>query len=129
MSTATAAEFALPADIPERSVGWRSRLLGPGLVLPAVIATIAFSLIPLGFLVLMSLTHKDEYIHGVREYNLDNYDLVFDRYRLNVVTTLRLGFLSSLLTLIVGYPFAYILVRKVRYRELVRTLMVFPLFG
>jgi ABC-type spermidine/putrescine transport system permease subunit I len=31
--------------------------------------------------------------------------------------------------LIFGYPFAYILIRKVRYRELVRTLMVFPLFG
>ena len=38
-------------------------------------------------------------------------------------------FVSSVVTLIFGYPFAYILIRKVKYRELVRTLMVFPLFG
>jgi putative spermidine/putrescine transport system permease protein len=128
MSTVTA-EVVLPADVPARSGGWRSRLIGPGLVLPAVIVTIAFSLIPLGYLVLISLTHKSDYFFGIREYKWDNYELVFNRYRLNLTTTLRLGFLSSLLTLVVGYPFAYILVRKVRYRELVRTLMVFPLFG
>jgi len=85
-----AAEIAIPTDIPERSVGWRSRWLGPGLVLPAVIITIAFSLIPLGYLLLISLTNKSDYMFGLREYSLDNYDLVFDRYRLNVVTTLRL---------------------------------------
>jgi ABC-type spermidine/putrescine transport system permease subunit I len=28
-----------------------------------------------------------------------------------------------------GFPFAYILVRKVRYREIVRAFMVFPMFG
>jgi ABC-type spermidine/putrescine transport system permease subunit I len=33
------------------------------------------------------------------------------------------------LNLIWGYPFAYILIRKVRYREVVRTFMAFPLFG
>jgi len=128
MSTVSA-EFVLPADVPSRSGGWRARLLGPGLVLPAVIVTAALSLIPLGYLILISLTHKSDYMFGIREYSLENYELVFNRYRLNVVTTLRLGLLSSLFTLIVGYPFAYILVRKVRYRELVRTLMVFPLFG
>lgn len=52
-----------------------------------------------------------------------------DRYLPNLETTMRLALLSSLIDLIFGYPFAYILIRKVRYRELVRTLMVFPLFG
>jgi ABC-type spermidine/putrescine transport system permease subunit I len=31
--------------------------------------------------------------------------------------------------LIFGYPFAYILVRKVRYRNVARAFMVFPMFG
>ncbi len=31
--------------------------------------------------------------------------------------------------LVFGFPFAYILVRRVRYRDLVRALMVFPMFG
>src|SRR4051812_16905995 len=42
---------------------------------------------------------------------------------------MRLALLSSLVDLVFGYPFAYILIRKVKYRELVRTLMTFPLFG
>jgi ABC-type spermidine/putrescine transport system permease subunit I len=108
---------------------WRERLSGPGLVLPAAAVTVLFSLIPLGYLVLVSMTHKSDFFFGHRNYNLDNYRLVFDRYRPNVLTTIRLGTLSSVLNLIFGYPFAYILIRKVRYRELVRTLMVFPLFG
>ena len=31
--------------------------------------------------------------------------------------------------LVLGFPFAYILVRRVRYRDVVRALMVFPMFG
>ena len=39
------------------------------------------------------------------------------------------GGASSILDLVFGYPFAYILIRKIRYREFVRTMMTFPLFG
>jgi putative spermidine/putrescine transport system permease protein len=104
-------------------------LSGPGLVLPAVLVTVLFSLIPLGYLIIVSLTDKSDFFFANPRYSVDNYRLVFDRYWPNVLTTLRLGTLASLLNLIFGYPFAYILIRKVRYRELVRTLMVFPLFG
>ena len=31
--------------------------------------------------------------------------------------------------LVFGFPFAYILVRKIRYRDVVRAVMVFPMFG
>src|SRR4029079_5349727 len=86
-------------------------------------------LVPIGYLVLVSLTHKSDFFFGNRDYSLANYDLVFNRYWQNVVVTVRLGLLASILNLVWGYPFAYILIRKVRYRELVRTLMVFPLFG
>ena len=37
--------------------------------------------------------------------------------------------MASVLDLVFGYPFAYILIRKIRYREFVRTMMTFPLFG
>ena len=108
---------------------WRGRLSGPGLVLPAALVTIVFSLLPLGYLVTVSLTSKSDFFFNDPVYSLDNYRLVFNRYWPNVLTTIRLGTLASILNLVFGYPFAYILIRKVRYRELVRTLMVFPLFG
>jgi len=107
----------------------RDRFSGPGLILPAVLVTIVFSLIPLGYLVIFSLTNKSDFFFDDPAYSLDNYRLVFNRYWPNVLTTIRLGTLASILNLVFGYPFAYILIRKVRYRELVRTLMVFPLFG
>ena len=108
---------------------WKGRFAGPGLVLPAVAITVLFSLIPLGYLVIVSLTREADFFFENPDYSLDNYRRIFDRYEGNVRTTLRLGTLSSIVNLVFGYPFAYILIRKVRYRELVRTLMVFPLFG
>ena len=37
--------------------------------------------------------------------------------------------LATIVNLVFGFPFAYILVRKIRYRDLVRAFMVFPMFG
>ena len=54
---------------------------------------------------------------------------MFGRYLPNVLITLQLAALSTLVNLVFGFPFAYILVRKVRYRDLVRAFMVFPMFG
>ncbi len=39
----------------------------------------------------------------------------------HVNTTVKLATLASIVDLVFGYPFAYILIRRVRYRELVRT--------
>jgi ABC-type spermidine/putrescine transport system permease subunit I len=129
MTTATVPIPTAAESARLRPSAWRARLTGPGLVLPAVVTTILFSMIPLGYLVIVSLTHKSDFFFANPRYSADNYRLVFDRYWPNVWTTIRLGSLSSVLNLVFGYPFAYILIRKVRYRELVRTLMVFPLFG
>jgi putative spermidine/putrescine transport system permease protein len=108
---------------------WRRALTGPGLLLPALICTILFSIIPLVYLAIVSLTDKSSFFFRNTVYTFNNYTTIWDRYLPNIETTLRLALLSSLIDLVFGYPFAYILIRKVRYRELVRTLMVFPLFG
>jgi ABC-type spermidine/putrescine transport system permease subunit I len=108
---------------------WRRSLTGPALLLPALICTILFSIVPLVYLAVVSLTDKSTFFFRNTVYTFHNYTTIWDRYLPNIETTLRLALLSSLIDLIFGYPFAYILIRKVRYRELVRTLMVFPLFG
>jgi ABC-type spermidine/putrescine transport system permease subunit I len=51
------------------------------------------------------------------------------RYLPNLAVTVQLAGLATIADLIFGVPFAYILVRKVRYRDLVRAFMVFPMFG
>jgi putative spermidine/putrescine transport system permease protein len=117
----------IPADTPKRA--WRETLTGPGLILPALVCTILFSVVPLVYLGIVSLTEKSSFFFKNTVYTFANYSTIWDRYLPNLETTLRLALLSSLIDLVFGYPFAYILIRRVRYRELVRTLMVFPLFG
>ena len=126
LTGSVAAQSAIRQPIaPERRSWWN----GPALIFPAVLIAILFSLIPLGYLIIVSGTHESDFFFGSREFSWDNYIRVWDRYLPNVMMTIRLALLSSIANLVFGYPFAYILIRKVRYRELVRTLMVFPLFG
>jgi ABC-type sugar transport system permease subunit len=118
---------ALPAPAGESRV--RRFLVGYGLLTPAVVAAIVFSFIPLGYIILVSFTRESTFFLHHPEYTADNYREIWDRYMPHVYTTVRLAILSSLFDLVFGFPFAYILVRKISYRGLVRTLMVFPLFG
>jgi ABC-type spermidine/putrescine transport system permease subunit I len=108
---------------------WKDRLTGPTLILPAVIVTILFSLIPIVYLGIVSLTSESSFFFKNPAYSFANYQRIWNRYLPNLETTIRLAILASLIDLIFGYPFAYILIRKIKYRELVRTLMTFPLFG
>ncbi|MFN8590790.1 MAG: ABC transporter permease subunit [Thermomicrobiales bacterium] len=125
------AEVALEygaAESAERKRFGTPRQKGLLLLAPAVIVAVLFSLIPLAYLVQVSLTKESSYFFGA-EYTFDNYREVWERYPPAVGITLYLAAVSSLINLVFGYPFAYILVRKIRYRELVRTMMTFPLFG
>lgn len=115
------------AEATEPRIG-RQTWIGLGLLAPAIVVTILFSVIPLVYLVRISLTSDSSFFFDV-EYTLNNYAEMWSRYLPTVWNTIKLATLSSALDLLFGYPFAYILVRKVRYRELARTLMTFPLFG
>jgi putative spermidine/putrescine transport system permease protein len=121
-----AVEYAV-ADRPARSFP-SPRVRGVALLLPAVVVAVLFSLIPLAYLFQVSLTRESSFFFTA-EYTLDNYRSVFGRYWNSIVETVYLATVSSILDLVLGYPFAYILIRKIRYRELVRTMMTFPLFG
>jgi ABC-type spermidine/putrescine transport system permease subunit I len=107
----------------------RRWLFGYGLLTPAVFVAVLFSFIPLGYIVLVSFTEESTFFLHHPVYTPDNYRTIWDRYLPHVYTTIRLATLASLFDLVFGFPFAYILVRKISYRGLVRTLMVFPLFG
>jgi putative spermidine/putrescine transport system permease protein len=122
-----AVEYAAAEETPARPFP-SLRLKGIGLLMPAVIVAVLFSLIPLAYLFQVSLTRESSFFFTA-EYTLDNYRNVFSRYRNSIVETVYLAAVSSVLDLVLGYPFAYILIRKIRYRELVRTMMTFPLFG
>jgi spermidine/putrescine transport system permease protein len=125
------AEVALEYEVAEEQPRrfWSTpRARGIMLLLPAVLVAILFSLIPLVYLFQISLTNDSSFFFDA-EYTLENYREVFTRYVPAIGETLYLAAAATLLCLLFGYPFAYILIRKIRYREFVRTMMTFPLFG
>ncbi|MCC6315514.1 MAG: ABC transporter permease subunit [Thermomicrobiales bacterium] len=121
---------AEPAALPltEARQTRRQTLIGVGLLTPAALVALCFSIVPLFYLVQVSLTRGSSFFF-TPEYTFDNFQTVGTRYVSTVWQTLKLASLASLLDLVFGYPFAYILIRKVRYREFARTMMTFPLFG
>ncbi len=117
-----------PALAPE--MRRRERITLIVLILPAILLTILFLYYPLVFIVRMSFTMTDSFLSPEGPlFTLDNYAAMTGRYLPNTLVTIKLAGLATLVNLIFGFPFAYILVRKVGYRDLVRGFMVFPMFG
>lgn len=115
-----------PSAAEERGRQWMPTLL----LLPSVLITLLFLFYPLAFVVLMSFTLKDSFLSPDGPiYTLQNYRDMLGRYLPNVLVTIKLAGLATLVDLVFGFPFAYILIRKVRYRDIVRGFMVFPMFG
>lgn len=122
-----AIEYSLAEPQP-RDLQKASRARGIALLAPAAVVAVLFSLIPLAYLIQVSLTEESSFFFAA-QYTIDNYREIFNRYIPNIQITLYLAAAASLIDLLFGYPFAYILIRKIRYRELVRAMMTFPLFG
>jgi ABC-type spermidine/putrescine transport system permease subunit I len=107
-----------------------TRLTGLVLLAPALLLAFLFLYYPLAFIVQMSFTVGSSFLSpSGPEYSVENYVLMAGRYLPNVLVTLQLAALSTLVNLAFGVPFAYILVRRIRYRDVVRAFMVFPMFG
>jgi ABC-type spermidine/putrescine transport system permease subunit I len=121
----------VPALAPELRRGERSnRTVGLALLSPAILLALLFLYYPLVFIVQMSFTLGNSFLSpGGPVFTVENYVAMAGRYLPNVLITLQLATLATVADLVFGFPFAYILVRKVRYRDTVRAFMVFPMFG
>ena len=124
------AAASIAALSPDAGRERRTRLAGLLLISPAVLLTFLFLLFPLVFILQMSFTSGRSFLSAEgATFTPENFAAMVGRYLPNVLVTVQLAALSTIANLIFGFPFAYILVRKVRYREIVRALMVFPMFG
>ena len=121
----------LPAIADEARRRERNRqLVGLALVAPAALLVALFLYFPMAFIVQMSFTVGSSYLSPAGpQYSTVNYVAVLGRYLPNLLVTLQLAALSTVVNLLFGFPFAYILVRRIKYRDLVRAFMVFPMFG
>lgn len=105
-----------------------SRLTILGLVALPLTFFAAFFLIPLAVVVVASLTSAQD-----GGFTLANYArILLDEYHWSViVVTFRLGILTTLICIVIGYPLAWYLVRVVQWRSWRRVcviLLILPLF-
>src|SRR4026208_306807 len=106
------------------------KLVALALVAPAPFLVVLFLYSRRAFIVQMSFTEGSSFLSPTGPvYSSENYQLVLSRYLPNVLVTLQLAALSTVVNLVFGFPFAYILVRRIRYSDVVRAFMVFPMFG
>jgi putative spermidine/putrescine transport system permease protein len=100
------------------------------LLLPALMAFLVFFVLPLGVLLVNSFHDYSRLTGIVPTFTFKNYDrILWDVFHLEIVLrTLRLAFLTSLVTLIVGYPIAlYLTVTSPRQRAWIILLILSPL--
>lgn len=123
--------MSFPSVAPElRRRERNTRLIGLALLVPAAVLAVLFLYYPLAFTLEMSFTEGSSYLAPTGPITtVQNYVTIVQRYLPNLFVTIQLAALATAVDLVFGFPFAYILVRRIRYRDLVRAVMVFPMFG
>lgn len=99
------------------------------LITPALLLQTLFFILPISMVFLISFTARDSFFFEPK-YTLDNYLRMFRIYRIDFQNTLILAGLAGLIDVILAYPFAYFLLRKVkRFGDVFRAILIIPLFG
>lgn len=128
-TTFTPFQVGTPGRGETRTAALPRQLTTLALILPALVITIVFLVVPFGFLLFISFTQGRSFFSNAPTFTLNNYASVFTQFLPNLQETLFLAVLATLMDLIFGFPFAYILIRKIKRRDWVRAFMIFPMFG
>lgn len=95
---------------------------------PMLVWLFVFAVIPILYIVVLSFLTRGEYGDIVFEFTLNNYKRIFETVYLKILKkSLITAFLTSLIALAVGYPFAYFTVRlKKKYKIFVMLFIMLP---
>jgi len=97
-------------------------------VLPLYLSAIFLVLIPLLYIVILSFLKKDAVWGVTNEFTLNNFIKIFDPiYLKTFVDSLMLAFLTTIITLFLGYPFGYFMAKLTpKKRSIIMLLVVIP---
>ena len=98
------------------------------MVLPLYLFTLVIILFPLLYLVVLSFMSRDGAWGIALDFTLRNYRLIGERVYLETFTqSLRLAFISTFLTALIGYPFGYCMARLNKtWKNRVLLLLIIP---
>lgn len=108
----------------------RSRLTAWLLLAPGLLWLVAFFLIPLWTLLVMSLSKRpSRFEQPTFSWQWDNYQQAFSNYGSQFTRSFLYGAIATLLALLIAYPIAYVIAfRGGRYKNLLLGLVVIPFF-
>ncbi|MEG2074104.1 MAG: ABC transporter permease [Angelakisella sp.] len=98
------------------------------LSIPLIVFTVVFVVLPLVYILVLSFLRKDILWGVTSEFTLDNYKKMLDPVYLKTFRdSLILAFSTTLLTVLMGYPFGYFMGRLLpKRRKMVMLLVVVP---
>lgn len=97
-------------------------------VIPIYLFTLAFVLGPLIYMVIISFRTKAEVWGVVNRFTLKNYTDIFQSVYINTfIESLKLAFISTIIMIIIGYPFGYFMARlSHKWKNNVMMLLMIP---
>ncbi len=102
----------------------------PALVMVGPVAALLILLvaIPLIYVAVMSFCKTDQYYNVEFSFSLDNYSKLFSTDYLTIYgQSLLIAFLTTVISLLIGYPFAYIIARaKSKKKKILYMLIIIP---
>lgn len=98
------------------------------LALPMYIFSLIFVVIPLIYVIILSFLTRDETWGVVNEFTLSNFTRIFDKvYLQTFLDSIQLAVLTTVICLLLGYPFAYFMAKlKSKWKNICMLLVVVP---
>lgn len=96
---------------------------------PMYIFTLFFVLLPLVFLVAISFMQKSGALGYTPDFTIENYKMIADKTYLDTfLFSIKLSFITTVITVAIGYPFAYFMSRmkSPKAKSLLLTLVILP---
>lgn len=121
---------AVPSEMARRRAGLRARLAPWLLMAPALLIAVAFFGLPIAFMARMSFNEHIDQRFYVPGFTFESYAamLTDQTFRGALLTTMRLAFVSSIVTVVVGYAFAMLVwLKPKRWRLAFIALALCPL--
>ena len=121
---------AVPSEMARRRAGLRARLTPWLLMAPALLIAVAFFGLPIAFMARMSFNEHIDQRFYVPGFTFESYAamLTDQTFRGALLTTMRLAFVSSIVTVVVGYAFAMLVwLKPKRWRLAFIALALCPL--
>ncbi|MHB1405989.1 MAG: ABC transporter permease [Desulfitobacteriaceae bacterium] len=130
MSTVTTPEVVLRPDANDQRKRMPLSRLAPLILMvgPAILWLLIFVAAPLVYVLVISFLKKGTYGGVVASFNFENYLRIFDPLYLNIfLVSIIIALATTVLCLILGYPFAYIIARASgRNKNILLTLIMLP---